>query len=258
MSESRKNFASQGEVLATRLGLNLPTGSPGIAEFAAEAGFASIWARPTLTPEDRFFPVLATLAALDRREVLAVHIEAALEIGINARAVQEIIIQCALYGGLPLAITGLETAAKVFEKKGLLQPQAEAIEVEQSNWTRDDLLTEGRRIMNQLHGERSGEGYAAPEDPATSALYDVAIRYGYGVIWSRPGLTWRQRMLVGVAAFTALRLTPTLTKFAQSALGQGLTREQVVEAIMQTAPYGGFPPALTALSQVRPILFPDS
>jgi 4-carboxymuconolactone decarboxylase len=63
---------------------------------------------------------------------------------------------------------------------------------------------------------------------------------------------------VGVAAFTSLRLSQTLTKFAESALGQGLSREQVVEAIMQTAPYGGFPPALTALSQVRPILFPAS
>ena len=56
-------------------------------------------------------------------------------------------------------------------------------------------------------------------------------------------------------AFTALRLPATLTKFAQSALGQGLSREQVIEAIMQTAPYGGFPPALTALSQVKPVLF---
>ena len=258
MSKTRKNFADQGSMIARDLGLGLPNGSPGLAEFAAEAGFASIWDRPALTKEDRFFPVLATLAALDRQEVLSAHIKAALNIGLTPRAIQEIIIQCALYGGLPLAITGLTTASQVFDDHGLSKPETQAIENDQANWTCDELALEGRRIMKELHGERSGQGYAAPEDPATSALYEVAIRYGYGVIWSRPGLTWRQRMLVGVAAFTSLRLPQTLTKFAESALGQGLSREQLVEAIMQTAPYGGFPPALTALSQVRPILFPAS
>jgi 4-carboxymuconolactone decarboxylase len=111
--------------------------------------------------------------------------------------------------------------------------------------------------MAEIHGERSQSGYAAPNDPATSALYEIAIQYGYGVIWTRAGLTWRQRMFVALAAFTAFRLEATLVKFSQSALVQGLTREQVVEAIMQTAPYGGFPPALIALSQVKPVLFPD-
>ena len=112
--------------------------------------------------------------------------------------------------------------------------------------------------MAEIHGDLSQSGYAAPEDPATSALYKVAIEFGYGVIWTRAGLTWRQRMFVALAAFTALRLEATLTKFAQSAIVQGVTREQVIEAIMQTAPYGGFPPALIALSQVKPVLFPAS
>ena len=122
----------------------------------------------------------------------------------------------------------------------------------------EDLNSEGHRIMAEIHGDRSQSGYAAPEDPSTSALYKVAIEYGYGVIWTREGLTWRQRMFVALAAFTALRLEATLTKFAQSAIVQGITREQVIEAIMQTAPYGGFPPALIALSQVKPVLFRDS
>jgi alkylhydroperoxidase/carboxymuconolactone decarboxylase family protein YurZ len=96
MSKTRKNFADQGSMIARDLGLGLPNGSPGLAEFAAEAGFASIWDRPALTKEDRFFPVLATLAALDRQEVLSAHIKAALNIGLTPRAIQEIIIQCAL------------------------------------------------------------------------------------------------------------------------------------------------------------------
>lgn len=253
----RSEFAAAGAALAEKLGLEAPDQAPGLAAFAAEAGFASLWARPALAPEDRIVPVLATLAALERTAVLEAHIGPALDLGISPRGVQEIVVQCALYGGLPLAISGLAAADRVFAARGLDAPTETADEVAAMSASLDDLASEGQRIMNDIHGARSGDGYAAPDDPATSALYDIAIRYGYGVIWARPGLEWRQRMLVALAAFTALRLPATLVKFAQSALGQGLTREQAVEAIMQTAPYGGFPPALTALSQVKPVLFPD-
>lgn len=253
----RKDFANEGAALAGKLGLAAPGGAPGLADFAAEAGFASLWARPALAPEDRMIVVLTTLTQLQRLDAFSVHAAAALDLGLRPRAIQEIVVQCALYGGLPIAETALTVLATVFEARGLPLPEATPAEAQAMEMDLDELAAEGRRIMGDLHGERSGGGYAAPSDPATSALYEVAIRYGYGVIWSRPGLEWRERMLVALASFTALRLPDTLVKFAQSALGQGLTREQVVEAVMQTAPYGGFPPALTALSQLKPALFPD-
>ncbi len=88
------------------------------------------------------------------------------------------------------------------------------------------------------------------DNPITGALYPSAIRYGYGEIWSRPGLEHRQRALVAVAAFTALRLPEQVAKFGQSALNIGLTQTQVIEAIIQTAPLTGFPPALNALGAI--------
>src|SRR4029077_3166414 len=45
--------------------------------------------------------------------------------------------------------------------------------------------------------------------------------------------------LVAVAVFTALRLPEQVAKFGQSALGMGLSRTEVVEAIIQTAPATG-------------------
>ncbi len=255
---TRKDLAAAGMKRARSLGLAAPEGAPGLAEFAAEAGFASLWARPGLAPEDRIIAVVTTLTCLQRLTALKAHIGAALDLGIAPRGVQEIIVQSGLYGGIPIAEAALAVAAEVFAARGIAPPELEADEARMMDDAPDGLALSGRRIMADLHGERSGQGYAAPDDPATSALYEIAIRYGYGVIWTRAGLTWRQRMFVAVAAFTALRLDATLKKFAVSALGQGLTREEVVEAIMQTALYGGFPPALTALAQVKPLLFPEA
>jgi 4-carboxymuconolactone decarboxylase len=55
-------------------------------------------------------------------------------------------------------------------------------------------------------------------------------------------------MLCALAAFTAMGLEGQLRKFAKSALNVGLGREEVIEAVIQTAPYGGFPRALNALT----------
>jgi 4-carboxymuconolactone decarboxylase len=81
----------------------------------------------------------------------------------------------------------------------------------------------------------------------TGALYPMAIQYGYGEIWFRPGLDRRQRVLCAVAAFTALRLEGQVKKFGRSALNVGLTPTEVIEAIVQTAPFSGFAPGLNAL-----------
>ena len=109
------------------------------------------------------------------------------------------------------------------------------------------LSERGKELMARLHGDRATQGYAAPDNPVTGALYPLAIQYGYGEIWFRPGLDLRRRALVAVAAFTALKLDGQVRKFSQSALNMGLGRTEVIEAIIQTAPLTGFAPALNAL-----------
>jgi phage tail tape-measure protein len=60
----------------------------------------------------------------------------------------------------------------------------------------------------------------------------------------------RQRALVAIAGFTALRMPEQVAKIGQSALNAGLSQAQMIEAIIQTAPLTGFPPALVALGAI--------
>jgi 4-carboxymuconolactone decarboxylase len=108
--------------------------------------------------------------------------------------------------------------------------------------------------MATVHGERGRQGYAAPGNPITGALFPSALRYGYGELWFRPGLDNRQRMLCAIASFTAMSLEGQLRKFSQSALNVGLTKEEIVEAVIQTGPYGGFPRALNGLAILSEVL----
>ena len=50
----------------------------------------------------------------------------------------------------------------------------------------EELDRRGADLMARLHGARATQGYAAPGNPVTGALYPTAIRYGYGEIWSAP------------------------------------------------------------------------
>ena len=153
-----------------------------------------------------------------------------------------ILIQIGIYAGFAASEEAVEQAAAVFAERGVAMPAETAREE-----SLEALSERGRRLMRQLHGDRAAEGYAAPDNPVTGALYPLAIQYGYGEIWFRPGLDLRRRALVAVAAFTALKLDGQVKKFGQSALNMGLSRTEVIEAVIQTAPLTGFAPALNAL-----------
>jgi 4-carboxymuconolactone decarboxylase len=51
-----------------------------------------------------------------------------------------------------------------------------------------------------------------------------------------------------------LRLPDQARRFGQAALNLGVARTEVIEAIIQTAPYSGFPPALNALNALSDVL----
>ena len=75
------------------------------------------------------------------------------------------------------------------------------------------------------------------------------IEYPFGDIYARPGLDTRTRLLAAIAALTAVGDTEVpLGHHVRYALNAGCTREQVVETVMQTSVYAGFPRAVAGLA----------
>ena len=245
---TRIDLRRQGEaMLRTLFG---STAQPaGLANLLAEAAYGGIWSRPGLDLPDRLVCAIAALGAGPRLKALRRHIGAGLDHGLSAEAIREILVQAGLYSGFSAAEETLALAGELFSERGIQFPADPPEDV-----SLETLDERGAALMAALHGSRATQGYASPDNPVTGQLYPAAIRYGYGEIWSRPGLEHRQRALVAVAAFTALRLPEQVAKFGVSALNLGLTRIQVIEAIIQTAPLTGFPPALNALGAISAAL----
>ncbi len=74
------------------------------------------------------------------------------------------------------------------------------------------------------------------------------IEFPFGDIYARPGLDLRSREIAVVAALTAMgNATPQLKVHIEGALNVGVSRDEIVEVIMQMAVYAGFPAALNGL-----------
>jgi 4-carboxymuconolactone decarboxylase len=245
---TRDSLRQQGETMRKRLFGDDDGAPPFMRTLNTEASYGAIWSRPGLALEDRMICALAALAAVQRLKKLRRHVGAALDIGLAPRSILEVLIQIGIYAGFAASEEAVEVAADEFVARQIAMPE----EPERTD-SLEALTERGRKLMAQLHGDRAQQGYAAPGNPVTGVLYPLAIQYGYGEIWFRPGLDLRQRALVAVAAFTALKLGQ-VQKFGESALNLGLSRTEVIEAIIQTAPLSGFAPALNALGALSEAL----
>jgi 4-carboxymuconolactone decarboxylase len=75
----------------------------------------------------------------------------------------------------------------------------------------------------------------------------------YGDIWERPELPKRDRSLVTVAALIALNRPDQLRSHLRIARQNGVTQEELIEAITHLAFYTGWPSAVTAVGIAREV-----
>lgn len=119
--------------------------------------------------------------------------------------------------------------------------------------TQDDRYARGLAKLQEIDGQ-AGE---AVLDSLADIAPDFArylIEFPFGDIYSRPGLDLKSREIAVVAALTALgNAAPQLKVHIQGALNVGVSRSEVVEAIMQMAVYAGFPAALNGLAAAREV-----
>ena len=122
----------------------------------------------------------------------------------------------------------------------------------------DELLAKGREIQAQLWPQvASAPTGAFPAAKLAPDFYRYVAETAFGMIWSRPGLALRDRSLVTVAQLAALGKTEELKAHLRGALNLGITTEELIELLMQTAVYAGVPAANEALDAAVEVLGTD-
>jgi 4-carboxymuconolactone decarboxylase len=111
----------------------------------------------------------------------------------------------------------------------------------------------GWEKLKEVDGEAGEQVIESLRDIAPD-FARLIIEFPFGDIYSRPGLDLRTRELAVVAALTALgNAAPQLKVHIHGARNVGCSEQEIVEVMMQTAVYAGFPAALNALFAAKEV-----
>lgn len=95
--------------LATADDFNRP-----LQELVTEYCWGAVWGREELPRKTRSMLNLAMLSALNRPHELKMHIRGALRNGVTREEIREVLLQVAIYCGVPAAVDSFRTARAVF------------------------------------------------------------------------------------------------------------------------------------------------
>jgi 4-carboxymuconolactone decarboxylase len=252
MMSSRDELRRKGNEIRERLqhGAN-PSGGrlravasvPGLRNFTGESIFGAVWSRPGLDIRYRMLATLSVLSSLQRLSQLKTYVHSALTLGLGPEEIQEALIHCCLYAGFPTTVNSLEAAHEAFSERGIEVPQTDVPEV-----SLEEMESRGRELREKLMGVQDQGGYVNALNDLAPDLRRLTLQFGFGEIFYRPGLDLKSRVVCSTAALTALRANAQLRNFLQAGLRVGFSKEEMVEVLIQTGGYAGYPAALSAIS----------
>jgi 4-carboxymuconolactone decarboxylase len=114
----------------------------------------------------------------------------------------------------------------------------------------DERLERGRELARRYMGGDTIERWRA----VSPDLEELTSGFGFGDLWSRPGLGMRDRAMVAIAITATLRALPQLAWHVRGALGAGVAPDEIRETILMVAGLAGFPAAWSALEAAEEVL----
>jgi 4-carboxymuconolactone decarboxylase len=114
---------------------------------------------------------------------------------------------------------------------------------------RDDRYSRGRDRLAEVDGPAG--------DQIVDSLGDLGryiVEFAFGDVYSRRGLSLRDRELITVAMLAAMGgREPQLDVHLHGALNAGVTTEELQEVMIHVAPYAGFPAAINGMRRLQTI-----
>lgn len=112
-------------------------------------------------------------------------------------------------------------------------------------------LDKGKHWFEEVYGEGKADGLVEMQTGLAQDLARFGIEMNFGDIYSRPGLTLAQRELVSLACLVTIGgLEPQLRGHTRGAIRVGCTPTEILETVIHTVQYCGFPKALNAIRVV--------
>ena len=125
--------------------------------------------------------------------------------------------------------------------------------IEAASTKSDDRYERGWQKLAEVDGNAGQQVIDGLKDIAPD-LGRYIVEFAFGDLYSRPGLDLRSREIATVAALTAMgNAAPQLKVHIKAALNVGVSKQEIIEVILQLSAYAGFPAALNAVGIAREV-----
>lgn len=118
----------------------------------------------------------------------------------------------------------------------------------------DETFERGMEIRRSVLGEEHVERAERAKTAFDADFQAFITRTAWGEVWSRPGLTRRERSLITLAVLTALGRDAELELHLGAIQNTGTSVEDVKEVLLHTAIYAGLPAANHAVKIAKALL----
>lgn len=154
--------------------------------------------------------------------------------------------RAALAEDAPLAPPpGLTVAAQRSGPEAPVQPQVTPAAETETRYNR------GLRQLTAIHGDH-GQNVIRTLEAFSPEMGRFILEFPFSEIYTRPGLDLRSRQIATMASLITLgHGMPELKSHIRGSLNIGITRQEIIELILQMTVYAGFPAAITALRAAR-------
>ncbi len=109
----------------------------------------------------------------------------------------------------------------------------------------------GLEIRRKVLGAEYVDNAFATADDFNRPLQELVTQYCWGEVWGRPGLDHKTRSMLNLAMISALNRPHEVRAHVRGAINNGLTKDQIMEVLLQVAIYCGVPAAVDSFRIAR-------
>jgi len=208
--------------------------SPALERYTQGPLLGDLWRRPDLSPRDRSIVTVSALIARNQTIEMPYHFSLALENGIKASELSEIITHLAFYSGWANAMSAVSIAKVIFAERGIGGDQLPPASPE---------LLPIDQAAEAIRSTSVQENAGSVSQGLVHYTGDLLLKD----LWLRPGLAPRDRSLVTISALIASGQVGQIPYHLNRAMDNGLSRAQASEVITHIAFYAGWPTAFSAV-----------
>ena len=118
----------------------------------------------------------------------------------------------------------------------------------------DELFQRGLELRREVLGPEYVDKSLASANDFMMAFQQITTEWCWGYAWTRPGLDRKTRSLMNLAMLTALNRSPEVKLHVRGAINNGVTVDEIKEALLHATVYCGIPAGLDAFKAANEVL----